>query len=304
MMIRRECTPLRINRPFYFLKNALKGMTRNTEMTVTAIITVTSCLLLFGVFMLLSANINFIGEQIRNQCQIQAFIDFDATSEEEMLVYSQISNLPNVSDCAFVSKADAMEEYRAYLGADASAFDGLEGEEFLRSSVKVNMNDIEKSKELERAIAAIGNVAKVSNRQDVVQRVIDVTDVIRNASLGAMIILLLVAIFIISNTIKLSVVARKDEIHIMKYVGATASFVRRPFILEGILTGVIGGAISLVLIGFGYTYVIKFMKDFLDIFQLIPLVQILPFMVGTTLIFGVLMGAVGSAIALVKHLKV
>ncbi|MBQ8540127.1 MAG: permease-like cell division protein FtsX [Clostridia bacterium] len=295
---------MKIRRPFYFLKNALIGMKRNGEMTITAIVTVTSCLLLFGVFMLLSANVNFIGEQIRNQCQIQAYIDFDATVDEEMLVYSQVRNLPNVAECVFVSKADAMEEYREYLGADASAFDGLEGEEFLRSSVKINMTDIEQAEALVSTLETIPNIKKVSNRQDVVQRVIDVTDVIKNASLGAMIILLLVAIFIISNTIKLSVFARKDEIHIMKYVGATASFVRQPFLLEGILTGIIGGAISLVLIGFGYTYIIKFMKDFLDIFQLIPFAEILPFMVSTTLIFGVLMGAVGSAIALAKHLKV
>lgn len=295
---------MQIRRPFYFLKNALIGMKRNGEMTVTAIVTVTSCLLLFGVFMLLSANINYIGEQIRNQCQIQAYIDFDATADDEMLVYSQIRNLPYVADCEFISKADAMAEYREYLGADASAFDGLEGEEFLRSSVKINMTDIEYAEELVAQISSIPNVKKVSNRQDVVQRVIDVTDVIRNGSLGAMIILLLVAIFIISNTIKLSVFARKDEIHIMKYVGATAAFVRQPFILEGILTGIIGGTISLVLIGFGYTYIIKFMKDFLDIFDLIPFAEILPFMVSTTLIFGVLMGAVGSAIALAKHLKV
>lgn len=302
--IRRECITLKIRRPFYFLKNALIGMKRNGEMTVTAIVTVTSCLLLFGVFMLLSANVNFIGEQIRNQCQIQAYIDFNATEDEEMLIYSQVRSLPNVSECVFVSKAAAMEEYREYLGADASAFDGLEGEEFLRSSVKINMNDIEQAQALVEVLNTIPGIKKVSNRQDVVQRVIDVTDVIKNASLGAMIILLLVAIFIISNTIKLSVFARKDEIHIMKYVGATASFIRQPFVLEGILTGIIGGAISLVLIGFGYTYTIKFMKDFLDIFQLIPFREILPFMVSTTLIFGVLMGAVGSAIALMKHLKV
>ena len=295
---------MKIRSPFYFLKNALIGMKRNGEMTVTAIVTVTSCLLLFGVFMLLSANINFIGEQIRNQCQIQAYIDFAATEDEEMLIYSQVRNLPNVAECVFVSKSDAMAEYRDYLGADASAFDGLEGEEFLRSSVKINMNDIEQAQTLVETLSTIPGIKKVSNRQDVVQRVIDVTDVIKNASLGAMIILLLVAIFIIANTIKLSVFARKDEIHIMKYVGATASFVRQPFVLEGILTGIIGGAISLVLIGFGYNYIIKFMKDFLDIFQLIPFNEILPFMVSTTLIFGVLMGAVGSAIALAKHLKV
>ena len=295
---------MKIRRPFYFMKNALKGMKRNGEMTLTAIVTVTSCLLLFGVFMLLSANINFIGNQIRNQCQIQAYIEFECNQVQEMEVYNRIKALDNVSECVFVSKADAMEEYRDYLGADASAFDGLEGEEFLRSSVKINMDDLELSQQLEKEISKIPNIAKVSNRQDVVQKVIDVTDVVKNASLGAMLILLIVAIFIISNTIKLSVASRRDEIHIMKYVGATASFVRRPFVLEGILTGVIGGAISLVLIGFGYNAAIAFMQDFLDIFELIPLVVIFPFMLATTLVFGVIMGAIGSAIALVKHLKV
>ena len=149
---------MKIRRPFYFLKNALIGMKRNGEMTVTAIVTVTSCLLLFGVFMLLSANINYIGEQIRNQCQIQAYIDFDATEDDEMLVYSQIRNLPNVADCEFVSKAEAMEEYRDYLGADASAFDGLEGEEFLRSSVKINMTDIEQAEAL---VSQINKIPKL-----------------------------------------------------------------------------------------------------------------------------------------------
>lgn len=295
---------MKIRRQFYFFKNALKGMTRNGEMTLTSIITVTSCLLLFGVFMLLSANINYIGEQIRNQCQIQAYIDYEATSEEEQAAFNAISSLDNVSNCWFVSKRDAMEEYKEYLGADASAMEGLDGEEFLPSSVKIEMNDIEQAQKLAMDIAKIPNVYKVTNRQDLLQKVIDVTDVIKNGSLIAMLILLVVAVFIISNTIKLSVESRKDEIHIMKYVGATAGFVRRPFIYEGILTGVIGGAVSLVLIGFGYNAAIRFMKGFLDIFNLISFMDILPFMVGTTFVFGVVMGIIGSAIALTKHLKV
>ncbi len=286
------------------MKSALKGMKRNGEMTVTAIITVTSCLLLFGVFMLFSINVNYIGEQIKNQCQIQAYIDFEATSEQEQAVVEAVRALDNVSECVFVSKTDAMNEYREYLGVDAAALDGLEGEEFLRSSVKINMTDLEQSQILAEQIAQIPNVAVVKNRQDIVRRVISVTDVIKNVSLVAMLILLVVAIFIISNTIKLSVVARRDEVHIMKYVGATASFIRRPFVLEGILTGVIGGLISLAIVGFGYNAAVSFMADFLDIFKLIPFAKMLPFIAGTTIIFGVIMGAIGSSLALIKHLKV
>lgn len=293
-----------IRRQFYFLKNALKGMKRNGEMTVTAIITVTSCLLLFGVFMLLSANVNYIGEQIRNQCQLQAYIDINANEAQEQQAYQAIKAMENVSECVFMSKADSMLEYMDYLGEDAVALEGLEGESFLRSSVKVNMTNLEQAKTLATQISMLPNIAKVTNRQDILQRVIDVTDVIKIGSLIAMLILVIVAIFIISNTIKLSVAARRDEIHIMKYVGATAGFVRRPFVLEGVLTGIVGGLISMVLIGFGYNAILNSIKEFLDIFNLIPFWVILPFMFATTLIFGIIMGAIGSAIALVKHLKV
>ncbi len=279
-------------------------MKRNGEMTVTAIITVTSCLLLFGIFMLFSINMNYIGEQIQNQCQIEAYINFEATPEEEQAVVNTVKSMENVSECTFVSKADAMKIYREYLGEDAVALDGLDGEEILRSSVKINMTNLEDSQALAAALATVPNIAKVSNRQDIYQRVLDVTTVIRNGSLIAMLILLIVAIFIISNTIKLSVVARRDEVHIMKYVGATAGFIRRPFVLEGILTGIVGGLISLGLVGAGYDAAIKFMGDFLDIFKLIPLMDMIPFIAGTTIIFGVVMGAIGSSLALIKHLKV
>lgn len=279
-------------------------MKRNGEMTVTAIITVTSCLLLFGIFMLFSINMNYIGEQIQNQCQIEAYINFEATPEEEQAVVNTVKSMENVSECTFVSKADAMKIYREYLGEDAVALDGLDGEEILRSSVKINMTNLEDSQALAAALAKVPNIAKVSNRQDIYQRVLDVTTVIRNGSLIAMLILLIVAIFIISNTIKLSVVARRDEVHIMKYVGATAGFIRRPFVLEGILTGIVGGLISLGLVGAGYDAAIKFMGDFLDIFKLIPLMDMIPFIAGTTIIFGVVMGAIGSSMALIKHLKV
>ena len=273
-------------------------------MTVTAIITVTSCLLLFGVFMLFSINMNYIGEQIRNQCQIQAFIEFEADTAREQAVVARVMALDNVERCEFISKSQAMEEYRAMLGLDAGALDDLDGEEFLRSSVKIDMTDLEQAEALVAELSKIPDIAKVQNRQDLVRRIISVTNVVQKASLAAMLILLVVAIFIISNTIKLSVVARRDEVHIMKYVGATAGFIRRPFVLEGVLTGILGGLISLGIVGVGYNAAVNYMKDFLDIFDLFPFMQMLPFIAGTTIIFGVIMGAIGSAFALVKHLKV
>ncbi len=279
-------------------------MKRNGEMTVTAIITVASCLLLFGVFMLFSVNINYIGEQIQNQCQIEAYIEFEATSEEEQAVVDAVSKLDNVSECVFISKQEAMRIYRESLGADGAVLDDLEGEEFLRSSVRINMTDLEQSQTLAQELSQIPNIAKVTNRQDIFQRVLSATNIIRNGSLIAMLILLIVAIFIISSTIKLSVEARRDEVHIMKYVGATAGFIRRPFVVEGILTGIVGGIISLALVGVGYNAVVNYLKEFFDIFDLLPTWDIMPWVILITFVFGIIMGAIGSIFALIKHLKV
>ncbi|MCD8049277.1 MAG: permease-like cell division protein FtsX [Clostridia bacterium] len=279
-------------------------MKRNGEMTVTAIITVSSCLLLFGVFMLFSVNINYIGEQIQNQCQIEAYIEFEATSEEEQAVVEAVSALDNVSECVFISKQEAMRIYRESLGADGAVLDDLEGEEFLRSSVRINMTDLEQSQELAQQLSQIPNIAKVTNRQDIFQRVLSATSIIRNGSLIAMLILLIVAIFIISSTIKLSVEARRDEVHIMKYVGATAGFIRRPFVVEGILTGIVGGIISLALVGVGYNAVVTYLEEFFDIFDLLPTWDIMPWVILITFVFGIIMGAIGSTLALIKHLKV
>ncbi|MDO4562939.1 MAG: permease-like cell division protein FtsX [Clostridia bacterium] len=288
----------------YFLKSALTGMCRNGFMTLASLATVTCCLILFGVFMLFSVNINFIGRQIQSQCEIQAYIDIDADAAQEQAVVAAINSMDNLASATFVSKDDAIEEYREFLGVDASALDGLSGDDFLRSSVRIVLSDLHTMDEFVAQLSQIPNVAEVVNRRDIVERIISVTDVIRNGSFIAMLILIIVAIFIISNTIELSVHSREDEIHIMKYVGATDRFIRWPFVIEGMLTGLLGGAISLLLVAVGYDTAVSNMLSFLDIFELLRLGAVLPWLAAFTLVFGAVMGTLGSAFAITRHLKV
>lgn len=288
----------------YYFKEAIAGMARNGLMTVASLITVTSCLLLFGVFMLFSININFIGEQIQSQCEIQAFINFEATPEQEQGVVRKVSELANVRTAVFESKAEAMENYRRFLGADAAALDGLEGEQILRSSVKITMKDLRQSDALFREIEGVENVATVKNRKDLVEKVLRLTDIIRTSSLAAMLVFLMIAIFIISNTIKLSVHAREDEIHIMRYVGATDHFIRWPFVIEGMLLGLLGGIASTLLVGVGYNALVGGLRDFLDIFQMRPFGEIGFAVSLTTVCFGILMGTAGSMFSIRNHLLV
>lgn len=291
----------------YSLKTAFSALGRNAVMTIASIVTIACCLFLFGVFLLFAFNINYIGEQISSQCELQAYIDENATSEQEEEILKTISAMPNIKAAEFESKEQAFENYKIMLKNQGygDALDGMEGWDFLRSSVKVTPADLTLADETVAEIAQIPGVDNVRNRQDIVRRVISATDIIKFGSLIAMLILLVTAIFIIQNTIKLSVHAREEEIHIMKFVGATDGFIRRPFVLEGIVVGIIGAAVAIILIAFGYTAALGKLAGFLEgIFSLYSFSQLALPMSGVLLCFGIVMGSFGSRTAVRRHLKV
>ena len=289
----------------YSLKTALSSLGRNAVMTIASIVTIACCLFLFGVFLLFAFNINYIGEQISSQCELQAYIDENATPQEEEALLRTISAMPNVKVAEFESKEQAFENYRNMLGVQGNALDGMEGEGILRSSVKITPYDLALANETAAEVAKIEGIENVRNREDIIRRVISATEIIKFGSLIAMLILLVTAVFIIQNTIKISVHAREDEIHIMKFVGATDSFIRRPFVLEGIVVGVIGAAIAIIVIAFGYNAVLGSVGGFLDgIFALYSFSQLALPMSGVLLCFGIVMGSLGSRTAVRRHLKV
>ncbi len=289
----------------YSFKTAMSSLGRNAVMTAASIITIACCLFLFGVFLLFAFNINYIGEQISSQCELQAFIEDTVSSAGEERILKEISALPNVKSAEFESKEKAFENYKEELGSEYSDnFSGMDGSDILRASVKITPEDLTRVGELEKAAAGVRGVARVVNREDIIRRVISVTNVIKIGSLIAMLILLLTAVFIIQNTIKLSVHAREEEIHIMKFVGATDGFIRRPFVLEGVIVGIIGAAAAIIVIAFGYNAAVSRVVEFLDLFELYSFSQMALPVCGGLLIFGVVMGSLGSRTAVRRHLKV
>ena len=288
----------------YSLKTALSSLGKNAVMTVASIATIACCLFLFGVFLLFAFNINYIGEQISDQCELQAYIDENATSAQEENVLKAISVLPNVESAEFEDKIQAFKNYQEELGEFGKWLNGMEDEGIFRSSVKITPEDLSQAGELAAQVAKVPGVANVVNREEVIRRVVSATDIIKIGSLIAMLILLVTAVFIIQNTIELSVHAREEEIHIMKFVGATDGFIRRPFVMEGVIGGVIGAAISIVVISFGYSAVVSGASDFLDIFELYSFSQLALPLSGGLMAFGILMGSFGSIAAVRRHLKV
>lgn len=288
----------------YYLKSAASSFVRNGIMTIASFVTVTCCLFLFGVFLLFTMNLNDISRQIEAQCELQAYIDLAADEQTQQNIYNEVLLIENVADAQLETKDQAFNNFKERLGEHAAVLEGLEGKDFLRSSIKVSLKDIRNTQETALEISRIGGVAKVANHQDIVGKVIQFTDVVKNGSAIAMLILLAIAVFIIQNTIKLSVYAREKEIHIMKFVGATDHFIRMPFVFEGIMIGAMGFIVSFVVIALGYNASIGALSSLINLFDFVPLQRaILPLSISMAL-FGIFMGAAGSGLSLKRHLKV
>lgn len=293
-----------INNTRYYTKTAFLNMANNRLMTVSSVLTITCCLFLFSIFLLFTLNINSISEQIKSQCEIQAYIDISIDGAEAESIFEQVKNVSNIATATYETKDQAFSNYMEQLGNNSIALEGLREEDFLRNSVKITLTDLSLAAQTAAEVATIPGIAEVINHQDTVDNVLRFTGYIQNVSFIIMLILMIVSLFIISNTIKLSVASRANEIHIMKFVGATNWFIRWPFIIEGLIIGVLGGLISLAVIFSGY---IPLYTSVIDSFSLVELCapgEVSGILIVFVLLFGCLMGALASTISTTRHLKV
>lgn len=291
----------------YSFREAKKNVIRNGLMSVASLFTIASCLLILGVFTLLSLNVNSITEQIKDQCEIQLYINTEATEERVAQIAEEIKSVDNVKEISLFTKEDTL----AYAKADM--FDGNEGmlEGFdednpFSDSYKIVLEDIERTTETVAELEKIADVDKVVNKQDVVNTVVSLSGGVKKFTIAMMIVLLMVAIVIISNTVKLTVFNRRKEINIMKYIGATDRFIRIPFVLEGLIIGFSASVLAFLLVFWGYFALVGYIGDKLNfgVVELISAGQVAPMLAALFVVFGSLIGVVGSAISMRKHLHV
>lgn len=291
----------------YSFKEAKKNVIRNGLMSVASLFTIASCLLILGVFTLLSLNVNSITQQIKDQCEIQLYINTEATEERVSQIAEEIKRVDNVKEISLFTKEDTL----AYAKADM--FDGNEGmlEGFdednpFSDSYKIVLVDIERTTETVAELEKIADVDKVVNKQDVVNTVVSLSGGVKKFTIAMMIVLLMVAIVIISNTVKLTVFNRRKEINIMKYIGATDRFIRIPFVLEGLIIGFSASVLAFLLVFWGYFALVSYVGDKLNfgVVELISAGQVAPMLAAIFVVFGSLIGVVGSAISMRKHLHV
>lgn len=304
MMKKEAVTDMIFRNIQYFLVQGFKGVVSNRLMSIVSIGTVIASLVLFGLCTLLGMNVNYFADQIKDQCQFNVYMKKDIDRDGLRSVASQLESIDGVESITLYTKEERFEKAKEDYDEQADAIDILEENNPLRDSYIVTLRDLSESTKVAQLAQQIEGVEEVTNRQDIIDKILKVTDFIHNLSIWLLVILVAISIFIISNTIKLGLFARRKEINIMKFVGATNWFIRWPFIIEGAILGVIGAALAAVIVIFVYSSMLGSFSEFLGSIELLSTSYALKIIIYSFLALGIGIGTIGSVLSIHKHLHV
>jgi len=297
---------MKINSVRYFSKEAFKNVFSNGWMSIASVFTVVASLLVFGIFMVLALNLSYMVNQVESDYEITLTVADELTPEQTQKLGETLRSVENVSEAIFVTKDERLENLKAQFGENAALLDDYKNERNpLSNWYKIRCVDLSLSEATVAEIKNIEGVAKVISNQDTIQKLTKASGYISRMSAWVMLSLAIISVFIISNTIKLTVFSRRREINIMKFVGATDWFIRWPFVIEGIIIGLLGSLLSGAALCFGYEGLTNLFTSLNIAFvQFMPLSDIVVLLFGSFIIMGMGMGAVGSLISVRKYLKV
>lgn len=298
---------MKYNRLGYLIGEGLSNVFKNKKSTVASIVIMCATMIIFGLFLIIGENVNHFVDNLKLQQGFQVFMKEDATQEEMDKVKEDIRALDGISTIEFVSKEQGLNTMKEKLKDEKGVLDGFNVQK-IKASYIVKVTDLERSKTIQSEVEKINNVVKITNSNETAMKLISIAKVIRIATGIILLLLIIISTFIISNTIKLTVHSRRKEISIMKYVGATNSFIRWPFLVEGIIIGVVAGAISVGIIGLAYTYIVGQISgtSFFEIanIKFIEFSSMSELLILVYLGLGIGVGAIGSTISMKKYLEV
>ena len=299
---------MKFNTIGYLIGEGFRNTFKNKKSTLSAMLVMCISMLLFGFFFILGENVNHMMETVKDAQAIQVFI-VEGTSDEAIKdLKTQIEQIDGVGEgnVDFLSSEEGFEKYIEKYGDKAYLFEPYK--DTVTDSYIVNFTDLKLAKEVEVKINELENVKKITSANETMEKLVSVTNGIRIVTILILAGLVIGAIFIISNTIKLTVYARRKEISIMKYVGATNSFIRWPFIVEGIIIGILAACISILVVGGGYKIIATKLLEstviqnlgitlvsFGDMFNMIIIIY---------MILGIGIGVLGSSLSMRKYLEV
>lgn len=294
-----------IKRFFYTVKQAFLQVLRNRAMSLASIFAITAMLLILSLFFILVINVNTAAQTIQQDYDsIEVYLKDDVTEEQADTIIDDLRTQDGVEDAYYKSKEDAMDEFKTRWGENGYLLNSLQ-ENPLPNSVVIMIGDLEKADSLAQKAATYDGVEDVKFYKDTVDKLLGATKFVQIAAIVVMIFLIIVSIVVVSNTIKLTVFNRANEINIMKYVGATNWFIRGPFLAEGIIIGMISAGISIGLSALIYRQIVNAIGDQLLSVLSMPMVPVGFLVYNFTWIFlalGISIGACGSMISMRKFL--
>jgi len=293
----------------YYLTETLRNLVRNKLMTITSIITVAACLLIVVISYAIASNVNYILNFLETSVGITVFVEDDLDTSQVDALYHEILQLENVAGAAFISPQEALDNLAYHLGiTDDGILLSLDEANPLRRSFTVELDDIRYQRYTVESIERLGGVLSVNEASRVTDMLIALGSFVGIFSFVVMMVLGVLSIVIITNTIKLTVNNRRNEIIIMKYVGATDWFIKWPFVIEGIVIGIFGAAIPIAIIWISYDGIIDTIRDTdLQMIMQIPFraaVELFPVFAPVVVVLGVGIGILGSISAMRKYLSV
>ncbi len=301
-----------MNLRFRIFKNIMKqgfqGMWRNRGMGVASITSISAVLMILGIILILILSINnFVMDTTTKFDEITVFLEDDINDEQMTKIEEKAKENEGIVSIIFESKDQALEKFKEDWGDEAYLLDGLEKNNPLPNSYIIKIEEIAYAQNLVNSLKGLDGVEEVKYDKEIIDKLLVVADYIRLGGIIVIAILVFVSIFIISNTIKLTVTSRRREINIMKYVGATNNYIRGPFIIEGVLFGLIGAIISIFIVYYGYEYFFGLVNE--RLYSLFSVFLIAPTMIFTdiAIIFsaiGIGIGALGSLVSMKRFLNV
>lgn len=288
----------------YFLRETVTSLVRNRFMAVASILTVTLSMFILGAFLSAVLNINHMATYLESQVEMTVYLKDGIKTDDVMAVGKQLKQLNGLKGISFTNKDQALANFRESMGDQAALLDSMNGNP-LPASYKISFQSPDQLQDAVNLVKKYPQVDGVQYGQEIVEQLYRVAQFIRISGIILILFLAAAELFIISNTIRLTVFARRREIQIMKYVGATNGFVRWPFLFEGMVIGFIGSGISSILLWLCYRMIQEEIHNAGLVF--IPLLTMYPFIVHVAIFLlaaGIIIGALGSAISLRKYMKV
>ena len=293
----------------YLIGEGFSNVFKNKKSTMASLVIMCATMIIIGVFLILEQNINHFVKEVEAAQGMQVFIKNGTTQEQIQEIGEKIREIDGVSTAEFKSKEDALNTMKEGFGDKQDLLDGFEGENnIFPDSYIVTLTDLTKNGQVQDEIWKLENIKKITNKDETVSTLISLANGIKIVTGVILILLIIISTFIIANTIKLTVHARRKEISIMKYVGATNSFIRWPFMVEGMIIGIISSTISIAIVGVGYHFAAQQLVNSqmmkLINMSLVSFSDMLSSIILVYMLLGIGIGAIGSVISMRKYLKV